>query len=152
MRFIVEISKKPFVPRVSCDILELFGDPISLKSIIPPSVKFAILQSFAVTKIFSPQNGGSYHFRHQTAIPKIAETCRNFNSNLLPFNSTSKLSWCRSTSAKPAVRRSPQQRTFQFHQQRTRTFRTLKLIYETIKLVTSFTYTFNASFIHQFYI
>ena len=39
---------------------------------------------------------------------------------------------CRSTSAKPAVRRSPQQKTSQVHQTGIRTVETLKLTYELV--------------------
>ena len=41
---------------------------------------------------------------------------------------------CRSTSAKPAVRRSPQQRTSQVHQEGNKTAETLKLTYSNIYL------------------
>ena len=41
---------------------------------------------------------------------------------------------CRNMPAKPAVRRSPQQRTSQVHQTRSRTLQTFKLIYKRLNL------------------
>ena len=113
-------------------------EPYELSPILTPRWKSAPLTvgrrltRRQTTTHFTPMtNPGEYFFCHQLQPRRRPESWKRNWASESPFQKEGE---CRSTSAKPAVRQSPQQRTSQVHQPRTRTSKTLKLIYELLNL------------------